>query len=122
MPPHRPPRIIERRAEEAHLPDDRSILIDDIRALLALKPGDAAIDRLEETLTAGYAHALALEAEQWRLERRLGQAAREVGDAEELARVAQLLAAVEGELGHLRALLGSLRDRARKLRAAPAPL
>jgi hypothetical protein len=119
MPPHGLPRIIERRAEEALLPDDRSILIDDIRALLALKPGDAALDRLEETLTAGYAHALALEAQQWRLERRLGQAAREAGDTEELARVAQLLAAVEGELGHLRALLGSLRDRARELRAAP---
>jgi hypothetical protein len=119
MLPHGLPRIIERRAEEALLPDDRSILIDDIRALLALKPGDAALDRLEETLTAGYAHALALEAQQWRLERRLGQAAREAGDTEELARVAQLLAAVEGELGYLRALLGSLRDRARELRAAP---
>ena len=113
-------RIIERRPEEALLPEDRSILIDDIRALLALEPGGAAIDRLEETLTAGYAHALALEAEQWRLERRLGQAAREAGDSEELARVAQLLAVVEGELGHLRTLLASLRDRARELRAAPA--
>lgn len=101
------------------MPDDRSILIDDIRALLTLKPGDAALDRLEDTLTAGYAHALALEAEQWRLERRLGNAAREVGDAEETARVAQSLAAVEGDLSHLRTLLGSLRDRARELRAAP---
>lgn len=119
MPPHRPPRIIERRPQEALLPDDRSILIDDIRTLLALKPGDAALARLEETLTAGYAHALALEAEQWRLERRLAQAARAADDTEEMARVGQLLAAVEGELGHLRGLLGSLRDRARELRAAP---
>ena len=101
------------------MPDDRSILIDDIRALLALEPGDAALDRLEDTLTAGYAHALALEAEQWRLERRLGHAAREVGDAEETAAVAQLLAAVERDLSHLRTLLSSLRDRARDLRAAP---
>jgi hypothetical protein len=120
MPDSRVARIIDRRAEEAHLPDDRSILIDDIRTLLALKPGDAAIERLDETLTAGYAHALALEAEQWRLEPRLGRAAREAGDTEEMVRVAQLLAAVEGELSHLRALLGSLRDRARELRAAPA--
>lgn len=120
MPHGSRPRIIDRRAEEAPLPGDRSILIDDIHALLALKPGDAAIDHLEETLTAGYAHALALEAEQWRLERRLGKAAREAGDTAELADVAQLLAAVEGELSHLRALLGSLRDRARELRAAPA--
>lgn len=120
MPESRAARIIDRRAEEAHLSDDRSILIDDIHALLALKLGDAAIERLEETLTAGYAHALALEAEQWRLERRLAQAAREAGDTEELAKVAQLLAAVEEELSHLRALLGSLRDRTRELRAAPA--
>ena len=102
------------------MPDDRSILIKSIRELLALEPGDAALDRLEETLTAGYAHALALEAEAWRLERRLGHAARELSDAEETARVATLLSAVEGDLSHLRALLGSLRDRARDLRAAPA--
>ena len=100
------------------MPDDRSHLIDDIRALLALPPGDAALDRLEETLTAGYAHALALEAEQWRLERRLGEAARAAGDGEDVARVAQLLAGVEEDLGHLRGLLRSLRDRARELRTA----
>ena len=102
------------------MPDDRSVLIDDIHELLALQPGDAALDRLEETLTAGYAHALALEAEAWRLERRLGQAARDVDDAEETARLAKLLAAVERDLSHLRTLLGSLRDRARELRTAPA--
>ena len=101
------------------MPDDRSILIDDIRELLALEPGDAALDRLEETLTAGYAHALALEAEAWRLERRLGDAARELGDAEETARVAKLLSGVERDLGHLRTLLGSLRDRARDLHSFP---
>jgi hypothetical protein len=102
------------------MPDDRSVLIDDIHELLALQPGDTALDRLEETLTAGYAHALALEAEAWRLERRLGLAARDVDDAEETARLAKLLAAVERDLSHLRTLLGSLRDRARDLRAAPA--
>jgi len=119
MPGHPASRIIQ-QATEAPVPDERIHLIDDIRALLALSPGDAALDRLEETLTAGYAHALALEAEQWRLERRLGEAARAAGDAEELARVAQLLAGVERELGHLRGLLGSLRDRARELRTAAA--
>jgi hypothetical protein len=102
------------------MPDDRAILIDDIHELLALHPGDAALDRLEETLTAGYAHALALEAEVWRLERRLGHTARELGDAEETARVAKLLSGVERDLSHLRTLLGPLRDRARDLRAAPA--
>ena len=33
--------------------------------------------RMEDTLTEGYAKALALEAERWRLERRIGEVARE---------------------------------------------
>ena len=34
--------------------------------------------RMEDTLTEGYAQALALEAERWRLERRIGEVARTV--------------------------------------------
>jgi hypothetical protein len=105
--------------------EDRASLIHDIRSLLATEPGLAALERLEETLTAGYAHAMALEAEQWRLERRLGHVARGLDgdgrrDPAELARLTERLAAVEGELGGLRLLLSSLRDRARELRAAAA--
>ncbi len=45
-------------------------LYDEIRQLLAA-PGNGSeappLARLEETLTSGYAHALALEAERWRI-------------------------------------------------------
>jgi hypothetical protein len=79
---------------------------------------------LEDTLTEGYAQALALEAERWRLERRLGEVARTVGGpdtsgfAEELSALAKRLTSADGELSHLRSLLGSLQDRARSMRLA----
>jgi hypothetical protein len=107
------------------LSDDRALLIDEIRSLLALQPGDGALPHVEETLTAGYAHALALEAEQWRLERSLGRIARGLGrdeqaDLQELGRLTERLAVVEGELSRLRTLLSSLRERVRALRATAA--
>lgn len=82
--------------------------------------------RMEDTLTEGYAEALALEAERWRLERRLGEVARTVGGpdpdissfAEELSVLAKRLASADGELTNLRAVLGSLHDRARSMRRA----
>jgi hypothetical protein len=40
--------------------------------------------RLEEALTDGYAHALALEAERLRLERRISEVAHELGKLREL--------------------------------------
>ena len=55
---------------------------DEIRSLLDAPPdGEDAptIDAIEHTLTAGYARALALEAERWRLERRIAQVAAELG-------------------------------------------
>ena len=51
---------------------------DEIRSLLDAPPdGEDAptIDAIEHTLTAGYARALALEAERWRLERRIARVA-----------------------------------------------
>ena len=90
--------------------------------------GDDApsLEHMEDTLTEGYAHALALEAEQWRLERRLGEVARTVGGpdpdisgfAEELSQLSKRLTSAEGELTRLRARLGSLHDRARTMRRA----
>jgi hypothetical protein len=82
--------------------------------------------RMEDTLTEGYAQALALEAERWRLERRLAEVARTVGDpspgvssfAEELSLLAKRLTSADGELTNLRTVLGSLRDRARSMRRA----
>jgi len=85
--------------------------------------GAPSLDRIEDTLTAGYAHALALEAERRRLELRLGEVARDAdsrnGDlADELRGLAARLKSADRELVRLRALLGTLRDRARTLRSA----
>ena len=82
--------------------------------------------RMEDTLTEGYAQALALEAERWRLERRLGEVARTVGGpdpgvssfVEELSLLAKRLTSADGELTNLRTVLGSLHDRARSMRRA----
>lgn len=78
--------------------------------------------RIEETLTVGYARALALEAERWRLERRLGEVAVTVGEggtgADELSLLARRMSDADGDLVRLRAALASLRDRASALRSA----
>jgi len=80
--------------------------------------------RLEDTLTEGYAEALALEAERLRIERRLGEVARSAGNgsengvAQELTSLSRRLTTADGELASLRTLLGSLRDRARATRGA----
>jgi ABC-type phosphate transport system auxiliary subunit len=80
--------------------------------------------RMENTLTEGYAQALALEAERWRLERRLGEVARslESGDGssfvEELSSLAKRLTSADGELTKLRSLLGTLHERTRSARLA----
>jgi chromosome segregation ATPase len=88
--------------------------------------GDAAptLAHMEDTLTEGYAQALALEAERWRLEQRLGEVARTVGGpnadftsfAEELTLLAKRLTSADGELRNLRACLRSLQDRTRRMR------
>ena len=76
------------------------------------------LDTLETTLTDGYAQALALEAERWRLERRLGEVAREGGEAlgDELSSIGQRLNVADVELSKLRSLLGTLHERARSAR------
>lgn len=106
---------------------ETATLYDDIRALLDEPPGTeqgAFLARLEHTLTDGYAHALALEAERVRLEKRMGALAggqpAEPGEspAEELATVARRLSDAGAELTRLRRVLERLRARARDLRAA----
>jgi hypothetical protein len=74
--------------------------------------------RMEDTLTEGYAKALALEAERWRLERRIGEVAREgrTDIGEELRSLGTRLTHADGELANLRSLLGSLHERARIVR------
>lgn len=108
------------------MPADHSTLLEEIETLLASDPAAAALPAIEDTLTAGYARAMALEAERWRLQRQLGEMARQVEDdveahALELARLARCVTEADGNLGRLRALLGSLRDRARELRTAALP-
>jgi hypothetical protein len=79
---------------------------------------------LEEALTDGYAQALALEAERWRIERRIAEVARQVDGvdffafAEELRSLGRRLTNTDGELERLRALLDALQQRAREARRA----
>jgi len=75
---------------------------------------------IEDTLTEGYARALALEAERWRLERRIGEVAREgrTDIGEELKLLGTRLTYADGELAKLRSLLGTLHERARAVRVA----
>jgi hypothetical protein len=83
-----------------------------------------SLARMEDTLTEGYAQALALEAERWRLERRLGEVAASVagsdasGFVEELTTLAKRLTNADGELTKLRSLLGPLHERTRSARLA----
>jgi hypothetical protein len=116
LPAHMPPE---------QLPDNRALttvaadtMMQQIEELLGADAPTLA--RHEETLTEGYAQALALEAERWRLERRLGEMAREGGAdvGEELQSLGKRLTTADGTLAELRALLGSLHERARMARAA----
>jgi hypothetical protein len=103
------------------------MVIDDIRELLAApKPAapQAFLDRLDGTLTDGYAQALQLEAERWRIERRIADvvAALPAGadrqHEPELVSLAVRLTCANEDISSLRALLGSLRARRSELRAA----
>lgn len=99
----------------------------EIRFLLAAPAlGESApsLSVIEHTLTAGYARAMALEAEQARLRRRMTELAVSAADqdveahASELRAHAARLGASERELLQLRELLRELRSRAAQTRAA----
>ena len=100
---------------------------EEIRTLLDAPPvGEDApsIDAVEHTLTAGYARALALEAERWRLEHRIAEVASKLAEAgesrhSELANLGQRLSTADGDLARLRELLASLRLRADEIRSGP---
>jgi hypothetical protein len=85
-----------------------------------LRAEEPPLARMEDTLTEGYAQALALEAERWRLERRIGEVAREGGNdvGAELRSLGSRLTRADGELAKLRTLLGSLHERTRLVRRA----
>ena len=97
-------------------------LRDEIAELLNLpENGDGApsLAAIESTLTDGYAAALVLEAERWRIERRLGEVARDAGDTadvREFARLSEQLETADWELARLRSLLRNLQARRRTVR------
>ena len=97
-------------------------LLDRINALIDTS-GDLV--QIEKTLTDGYAHALSLEAERWRLEKRLSEGAQDIqrGDlaenANELSTLAQRLDGNADDLAKLRTLLSDLRRHADDVRVAP---
>jgi hypothetical protein len=103
------------------VPGQRTSLMKAIHALLAQEPTRTPLADVEDVLTSGYAHALALEAQQLRLERQLRELACERDASNAPAEAAELsgrLREVELELAPLRTVLVTLRDRARELRAA----
>jgi lysophospholipase L1-like esterase len=88
-----------------------------------LQHDDPTLAAVEDTLTQGYARALALEAERLRIERRLGEVAQAAATEDPAAEIRSLgtrLTKATGELQRLRALLAPLQDRARTMRAAAA--
>jgi ABC-type phosphate transport system auxiliary subunit len=103
--------------------------LDRIEALLATAPAGKqySLPEIEHTLTDGYAHALALEGERLRVERRVDEVTARLdgGDTErqanELSLLTRRLARIDEELSSLRARLGVLRLRARELRNGLRP-
>ena len=104
-------------------PETIPALLEQIDELLA-EPAEepASLARLERTLTDGYAYALALESERWRLEQRMSELASELTDgnhelkSQELAQVSSSLATNAAALKDLRATLTRLRARATAVR------
>ena len=100
-----------------------------IRTLLdAPQAGEGAptLEHIEDLLTSGYARAMAIEGEQWRLQRRIVDVALQLADGynelqeRELRRLARELREVESDLAGIRALIRSLRARANDARANAA--
>jgi hypothetical protein len=97
-------------------------LLDKIHALIETS-GDLVL--IERTLTDGYAYAHSLEAERWRLEKRISEGAQDLqrGDlaenAVELSTLARRLDGNADDLAELRTLLAELRRHADDVRVAP---
>ena len=103
------------------------MLIDDILDLLATPspaPVQPFLDRVDATLTDGYAHALQLEVERRRIERQIAQDVARLGDVTghrhepELVELSEKLMSVNAEIASLRTVLTSLRERRSELRSA----
>jgi len=94
-------------------------LLAEIDALIAEPGTDRAL--VERTLTDGYAQALELESQRWRLQRRVEELTLALGRGEahagtkELTQLAQQLDGNAGELSRLRSVLAELRRRSSSL-------
>ena len=95
-------------------------LLQTIQTMISSETDDLA--QIERTLTDGYAHALELESEKLRLERRVSEITKRIdrGDtaehARELASLAKSIDGKQGALARLRAQLTDLRRYADRVR------
>lgn len=104
--------------------EELPLLLDRIQELVderADGPPEPLLERMEHTLTDGYAHALALESESIRIKKKIGELLTEVERGEntaDLGRLSDRLADTGGELARLRRRLEALRRRADGVRRA----
>lgn len=103
------------------------MVIDEILELLAAPSPPASkpfLERVDATLTDGYAEALQLEAERRRIERRIAEVVAGLADRTshrhepELVALSERLMSANANIASLRTLLTSLRDRRSELRSA----
>src|SRR5919198_2269929 len=98
--------------------------IDELLTCASSPDEPATLARLERTLTDGYAHALSLEAERLRLERRIRELAGELHEgnqelkARELGQLSRRLSQNGADLERLRSTLSQLRERATAVRSS----
>lgn len=103
---------------------DLERVLDEIASAIEAPPRD--LDELERTLTDGYAQALSLEAERFRMKRRLAEIVEDLqrGDTlrktKELSSLAARLDDNAGDLTRLRGVLADLRRRAESIRLSRA--
>ena len=116
----RQPLIIECEATVA--PETIPALLEQIDELLA-EPAEepASLARLERTLTDGYAYALALEAERWRLEQRMSELAGELSDGNQELKAKELALLSDRLASERQPALGPARRRSRACARARAP-
>jgi hypothetical protein len=97
-------------------------ILEQINALISAPARD--LEAIERTLTDGYAQALSIEAEKWRLEKRINEVAQTLqrGDttkkAREIATLANRVESSIGTLATLRAHLADLRRHAEVVRVS----
>ena len=102
--------------------DEARSIIERVTALLDA-PGASA----EDTLMDGYAHALALDGERARLERRLAELTKALSEGRDSERLPELrsmrerISATDAELARLRTALDIVRRRVTAASAAAAP-